>query len=147
MYCDSAIFVKLVTVEADSAFFESELRGHPLHSSELARAEVFAALASKERAGQLQPADRQRAWDRFQSWLEDGAIILESLDSRVLDRTTHTIARCHPRILLRTLDAIHVATCDLAHEFPLAATDRRLRAGAHDLSIPLFPDRLPNDLF
>lgn len=147
MYCDSAIFVKLVTVEPDSGYFERELRGNPLHSSELARAEVFAALASKERAGQLGSADRQRAWRQFQSWLDDGSVVLEPLDSRVLDRTTHTLHRCHPQIPLRTLDAIHVATCDLAHEFPLAATDRRLRAGAHQLGIPLFPARLPQDLF
>jgi predicted nucleic acid-binding protein len=147
MYCDSAIFVKLLTVEADSAYFERGLRGNPLRSSELARAEVFAALAGKERAGQLQPADRQRAWRQFQSWLEDSSVVLEPLDSRVMDRTIHTIDRCHPQIPLRTLDAIHVATCDQAHEFPLAATDRRLRAGAHQLGIPLFPARLPSDLF
>lgn len=147
MYCDSAIFVKLLTVEPDSLFFERELRGQPLHSSELARAEVFAALASKERSGQLQANDRQRAWQQFHDWLDDEIIRLTPLDSRVIDRTNHTLERCHPQISLRTLDAIHVATCDLAHEFPLAATDRRLRAGAHHLRIPLFPERLPNDLF
>ena len=147
MYCDSAIFVKLVCVEADSAFFEQALQGQPLRSSELARTEVFAALVAKERAGQLQLADRERAWRQFLNWLADELIILDPLESRILDRATHTISRCHPVIPVRTLDAIHVATCDLAHEFPLAATDRRLRATANQLGIPLFPARLPNDTF
>jgi len=59
----------------------------------------------------------------------------------------HTFQRCHPAVPVRTLDAIHVATCDLVNDFPLAATDTRLRAAAHCLGIPLFPDRLSNDSF
>jgi predicted nucleic acid-binding protein len=147
MYCDSAIFVKLLCREPDSDFFERELSGEPLRSCELARAEVFAALVAKERAGHIQAADRDRAWRLFVSWIEDETVVLDSLDARVFDRAIHTIHRCHPRVPVRTLDALHVAACDLASEFPLAATDVRLRAAAHQAGIPLFPARLPNDTF
>lgn len=147
MYCDSAIFVKLVCPEPDSAFFERELRGQALRSSDLSRAEVLTALLAKERAGQIGLADRERAWERFQSWVEDETVRLDPLDAEALDRTMHTLRRCHPAVPVRTLDAIHVASCDLGNDFPLAATDTRLRAAAHCLGIPLFPERLPNDLF
>ncbi len=147
MYCDSAIFVKLLCAEPDSAFFERELRGQPLSSSELARTEVFAALAAKQRAGQLQAADRERAWTRFEQWLEEGAIELRPLGSKVLHRAAHIIGLCHPAVAVRTLDALHVATSDLDHDFPLAATEGRLRAAAHRLGIPLFPTKLPQDTF
>jgi len=40
---------------------------------------------------------------------------------------------------LRTLDAIHTAACDLAQDFPLCTTDRRMRDAAGLLGIPLFP--------
>ena len=147
MYCDTAIFVKLVSVEPDSAFFERELRGSALRSSELARAEVFTALMAKERKGQLSQRDRERAWKLFSSWVEDETVVLDPLEPRVIERAMHTVSRCHPKVPVRTLDAIHVATCDLANEFPLAATDIRLRAAAHTLGIPVFPERLPNDTF
>lgn len=147
MYCDSAILVKLLCPEPDSVFFEQHLVGRPLASSELARTEVFSALATKLRSGQLKPADRARAWDCFVRWLDDGTVDLHPLGSKVLHRAVHVIGRCEPGVPLRTLDAIHVATCDLDHDYPLAATDRRLRAAARHLGIPLFPDTLPQDEF
>jgi predicted nucleic acid-binding protein len=51
----------------------------------------------------------------------------------------------HSKIPLRTLDAIHVAACDLSHDFPLASTDGRMRTAARALKIPVFPETLPNE--
>lgn len=147
MYCDAAIFVKLVCREPDSDFFVEGLRGKPLRTCELARAEVFSALLSKERAGQIGLADRDRAWQVFVRWIEEEIVLLDPLDGRLLDRAILTARRCHPRVPVRTLDALHVAACDLASEFPLAATDVQLRAAAHAVGLPLFPERLPNDTF
>ncbi len=147
MYCDPAILVKLLCPEPDSVFFEQHLVGRPLASSELARTEVFSALSTKLRSGQLKPADHARAWDCFLRWLDDATVDLLPLGTKVLHRAEHVISRCGPDVPVRTLDAIHVATCDLDHDFPLAATDGRLRAAAHRLGIPLFPDTLPQDDF
>ena len=50
MYLDSAIIVKLLVRETDSAWFDENLAGHPFETSELALAEValagLAALAA-----------------------------------------------------------------------------------------------------
>ena len=45
-----------------------------------------------------------------------------------------------PWRLLRTLDAIHTAACDLSQDFPLCTTDRRMRDAAKALHIPIFPE-------
>ena len=50
MYLDTGILVKLLTPEPETAWFERELRGHPLATSELALVEVKSALFGKERA-------------------------------------------------------------------------------------------------
>lgn len=147
MYCDTAILVKLLTPEPDSGEFEERLQDEPISSSELAFGEVSAALFAKERHGLILPRERTAAWLQFETWVADKTIRLEPLNANVLRRIPLALARCHPSVPLRTLDAIHVVTCDLAADFPLVATDRRLRAAAHHLQIPLFPAHLPNDLF
>lgn len=147
MYLDSCIIVKLLSEESDSSFFDQAVRGQPITSSELAVTEVFAALLAKERAQKLTERDRRVAWLQFEEWIEDEQIILHRLDLRTLNKARQELERCHPQIPLRTLDAIHVAACDLSHDFPLATTDSRMRQAAHQLKIPLFPETLPNDNF
>jgi predicted nucleic acid-binding protein len=44
-----------------------------------------------------------------------------------------------PPILLRTLDAVHVASARLAGETEVVATDKRLRDAAKLLGFALFP--------
>jgi predicted nucleic acid-binding protein len=147
MYCDSCIIVKLLTDEPDSEFFSHELSGKPLSSSELAATEVFAALLAKERAGKLQLKDRRLAWHQFQQWVENEQVVLHPLHARTLTKARHQLDVCHPEVALRTLDAIHLAACDLSQDFPLASTDGRMRSAAHRLRIPLFPTKLPGDNF
>ena len=147
MYLDSCIIVKLLSEESDSSFFDQALKGQPLSSSELAVTEVFAALLARERAGKLTERDRRVAWLQFEEWVQEEQIVLHRLDLRALNKARQELERCHPQIPLRTLDAIHIATCDLAHDFPLATTDGRMRQAAHRLKIPLLPATLPNDNF
>jgi predicted nucleic acid-binding protein len=64
------------------------------------------------------------------------------MENTVLKKANHIIELCHPEVPLRTLDAIHAATCDLAQDFPLCTTDRRMRDAAKKLGIPVFPEAL-----
>ncbi|MEW6305305.1 MAG: type II toxin-antitoxin system VapC family toxin [Verrucomicrobiota bacterium] len=139
MYCDSCILVKLLTDEPDSEFFNRELSGQPLSTSELALTEVFAALLAKERAGRIRPADRRRAWNQLQEWVENEQIVLHPLITRTMAKARQQLDFCHPDVPLRTLDAVHVAACDLSQDFPLATTDQRMRDAAERLRIPTFP--------
>lgn len=139
MYLDSAIIVKLLVLEPDSEWFAYNLSGHSFDTSELALTEVCAALLSKERADDITAEERVKATEKFYSMVENELIVLQPLNRKVLERARAIQLACHPRVPLRTLDALHVATCDLHHGKTLATTDRRMRAAGTQLGIALMP--------
>jgi predicted nucleic acid-binding protein len=140
MYLDSCILVKLLVVEPDSEFFIGALEGKPLVTSELAQTEVFSALLARERGGKISAADRRRAWREFEARVEAKEIRIEKMSSIVLHKAAHLLERCNPKVPLRTLDAIHLATADLCHDFPLVTTDARLRDAAKLMGFDVFPN-------
>ncbi|MGB7746389.1 MAG: type II toxin-antitoxin system VapC family toxin [Verrucomicrobiia bacterium] len=142
MYLDTAIIVKLLVREADSEWFGRQLSGHSFVSSELALTEVCAALLFKERGGDITPPERESAMSNFFSMVESELIVLFPLNRRVLERARAIQLACHPRVPLRTLDALHVATCDLHHSGTMSATDRRIRAACEQFAIALVPVKL-----
>jgi predicted nucleic acid-binding protein len=145
MYLDTAIIVKLLVREADSLWFDRTLSGRHFETSELALVEVRSALLAKERAGQIRQPERERAGKYFLKMIGDGLIKLHPLDRLVLDRASAIQLACHPKIPLRTLDALHVATCDLHRSDALATTDARMRAACGQFAITLVPAK-PEDV-
>lgn len=145
MYLDSAIIVKLLVHEPGSEWFARNLSGHSFDTSELALTEVCGALLFKEREAHITTVERVRATEKFFSMVEDELILLHPLNRKVIERARTIQLACHPRIPLRTLDALHVATCDLHHGGILATTDRRMRAACGQLGIVLLP-RNPEDV-
>ncbi len=143
MYLDTGILVKLLTPELETAFFERELQGHALVSSELALVEVKSALFAKERAGMITAAQRVKAEIKFAAMIAEEIFKLANLNNHTLRKATQIIQGCHPKVPLRALDALHVAACDLAQEFPLCTTDKRMHAAAQAMHIPVFPEKLP----
>jgi predicted nucleic acid-binding protein len=139
MYVDSAIIVKLLIREPDSDFFDSALSGQVLDSSELSLTEVCSALLAKERAGSITPRERRQAVEQFHALVHDEILRLYPLNGRVLSRAAAILEACHPRIALRTLDALHVATCDLHKCETLCATDGRMRSAGAQLAMKVFP--------
>ena len=139
MYLDSCIIVKLLVAEPDSELFIHALEGKPVVTSELALTEVFSALLSRERAGKISITDRRRAWHEFEARIDAGEFRIEALSSTVMRKANHLLEKCHPRVPLRSLDAIHLATADVCHDFPLTTTDARLRDAATLLGFKIFP--------
>jgi predicted nucleic acid-binding protein len=142
MYLDTAIIVKLLVRESDSDWFDAELVGQHFETSELALAEVRSALLAKERAGHLTSQERIRAGQKFLSMTEEDLLRLLPLNRLVIDRAVAIQLACHPRVPLRTLDALHVATCEFHRCGSLATTDGRMRQACEQLAIELFPLRL-----
>ncbi|MEO7319386.1 MAG: type II toxin-antitoxin system VapC family toxin [Chthoniobacteraceae bacterium] len=139
MYLDSAIIVKLLIDEPDTKLLVTALVGQPLSSSELSVTEVLSALLGKERNKLISFRQRKEAWQTFNERVQAREIVLHPLNGVVLRKANHVLERCHPVVPLRTLDAIHTATCDLIQDFPLCATDKRMRDAAGVLGIPVFP--------
>jgi predicted nucleic acid-binding protein len=144
MYLDTAIIIKLLVREAESAWFNRALSDVAFETSELAIAEVRSALLAKERAGHIHFSERVKAENKFLQMLESQTIKLHSLNRAVLERAGAIQIACHPHIPLRTLDALHVATCDLHRSGTLATTDGRMRAACQQFAIALIPENLEN---
>jgi predicted nucleic acid-binding protein len=137
MYLDTAVLVKLYVPEADSDYFGKVVDGQMLSSSWLAYAEVWSALLGKVRAGALLPEQRRRAWHAFEANVQDEEILLLALTPAVFRKANHILERCHPEVPLRSLDALHLASCDQLQDWPLCTTDKRMRAAAALMGFPL----------
>jgi predicted nucleic acid-binding protein len=145
MYLDTAIIIKLLVREPDSDWFNTALMGHPFESSELALTEVRSALLAKERAGHITSEERERAGNKFNEMTEQDLLRMLPLNRVVLERASAIQLACHPRVPLRTLDALHVATCEWHRCGWLATTDNHIRAACQQLAISLLPEQ-PQDL-
>ena len=137
MYLDTSVVVKLYTPERDSGECERITKGHRIVSSELLYTELWSALLAKERAGSLRPEARQRVWEIFEMHLLDDVVELIELNGHVVREAAEMIARVHPRVPLRTLDAIHLATFAGLDVGPLFTCDRRMIEAARLLEMPL----------
>ena len=137
MYLDSCILVKLFVPEADSDYFGKLANGENLSSSILAYTEVWAALLAKERHGGVKLEQRQRAWNTFQYNVDEELILLVPFSPAIFKKANHLLETCHPRIPLRSLDALHLASCDQLQDWPLCTTDKRMRDAATLLLFPL----------
>jgi len=137
MYLDSCILVKLFVREFDSDFFGKLTDGQNLSTSILAVTEVWAALLAKERNLAITSKDRQLAWKRFQKNVDEEFILIVPSSSAIFKKANHILESCHPKIPLRTLDALHLASCDYLQDWPLCTTDRRMRDAANLLHFPL----------
>jgi predicted nucleic acid-binding protein len=141
MYLDSCIIVKLLVREPDSRWFDRNLKGQTFESSELALAEVRSALLAKERAGHISSRERIAAGEKFLDMVEADMIRLLPLNRRALERAGAMQLACQPRIGLRTLDALHVAACDLHKCDGMATMDGRMRGACEQFALALFPAR------
>jgi predicted nucleic acid-binding protein len=137
MYLDTSVFVKLYTREPDSAECERVVARHKIVSSELLYAELWSALLAKERAGVLTPEARQRTWELFEVHLLEDVVELIELNGHVVREAAEMIARVHPQVPLRTLDAIHLATFAGLDVGPIFTADRRMIDAARLLALPL----------
>ncbi len=139
MYLDSAVLVKLFVREPDSEFFGNMTNGEAISSSVLAHTEVWSAFLAKERAAAITPEQRRRAWAAFQKNVDEELIELLAFSPAIFKRANRILEQCHPQVPLRSLDALHLASCDQHQDWPLCTTDKRMRAAATALHFPLTP--------
>ncbi|MEY4488604.1 MAG: hypothetical protein RIQ79_1112 [Verrucomicrobiota bacterium] len=137
MYIDTCVAVKLYTREPDSEECQRIAAGHRLVSSELLYTELWSALLAKERNKVLTPELRQRVWQLFEEHLLEDVIELVALDGHVVREAAEIMAKVHPHVPLRTLDAIHLATYAGIEAGSLFTKDKRMIDAARRLEFPL----------
>lgn len=140
MYLDSAVLIKLVVREPDSLFYAEQVDGQSdVWTSQLALTECWSALFRKQREGAIGARTRRTAWKKLETYVTDGELDLVAVDRSILLRANHIIERCFPKVPVRSLDAIHLASCEAMDAFPLLTNDGRMRAAGLHLRFPVGP--------
>lgn len=139
MYLDTSVIVTLFIRELDSEFYGKLTDGEQVSSSVLAYSEFWSALLAKERLKAITQSQRNRAWAAFERQVMEQGIELHPLGLPVFKRANRILEACHPHVPLRSLDALHLAACDQAQDWPLVTGDRRMREAAVVLDFPLAP--------
>jgi predicted nucleic acid-binding protein len=137
MYLDSSVLVKLYVTEPDSGFFVELVEGQIVATSYLAYTELWSALIGKERNGSLSTRQRQLAWSEFHANIDEEVIALIPMSAAIFKRANRILEEVHPQVPLRSLDALHLASCDQSQSWPLCTNDKRMRLAAERLKYPL----------
>jgi predicted nucleic acid-binding protein len=139
MYLDTSVLVKLFIRDPESEFYGRLTDGQIVCSSVLAYTEVWSALLFRERAGGLTPGLRQRAWAAFDRNVMEEVVELLPMGPAIFKRANRILEACHPKVALRSLDALHLASADQSQDWPLATHDKRMRDAAVMLGFPVTP--------
>lgn len=137
LYLDPSLVVSLVTAEAHTAEAQDWLEGQD--SSELAISdwvvtEVVSALSIKQRTGQIDDITCARASRAFDDLARDAFSVLP------VPRTAFVAAAAmagRPELVLRSGDALHLATAD-HHGARLCTRDARQADAGNRLGLNVF---------
>jgi uncharacterized protein len=114
-YFDNSALIKLYhqesgTEQAEEIFRQAE---STLVISELAIVELYSTLARKVRIGEITPEAQNVTRSNFEDDCTQRFIVMP-LDSAVIQKSKELLQRYGNTKALRTLDALHLATCLMA---------------------------------
>lgn len=139
VYLDTAILVKLLVREPDSAYYATLVDRRIVWSSTVLVTECYSALLRKEREGSITAGHRRAAWRQVEADVAAARIALVPVERELLERANAILESTHPSVALRSLDAIHVASAEACRSWPLCSNDARVRAAASSLGMQLTP--------
>jgi len=141
MYLDTSVAVAIYTREANSDELEAVLmREQSFVSSELLLGEMKRALLAKEKSRAITHNLFETIWLKFAEHLKDGTVQLIPLNGIVLREATEVMQHVFPHVLLRTLDALHLASYLSVDAGTLFTRDKRMLEAARILKITLADD-------
>ena len=146
-YWDTSVLLKLFVEENDSAFFTGliEEAGAVIHTSELSRLELLRAFWGKRMEGAIRRGAEERLMHRFESEVEKKRIILVPIGAEIRRQFEVVLKVCYTRqrpIVVRTLDALHLASALALKATQIVCNDMRMRAAADALQMDVYPPRL-----
>lgn len=139
MFLDTSALVPLYVPEADSVRAEAIVAGSGdgLVASELALAELTSALLVKEKNQFITSNDRELILRTFEDHVAQGFLMLVPVNGGLVREAVEVMRQIQPEVLLRTLDAIHLATYMSVDAGLLFTRDRRMIAAAQKLGLTL----------
>ena len=142
-YWDSSALAKLYLSEPDSAVFQSLAeRPVPLRTSPLGQFETILTIRRQESDGRLDTQTADFLADELLVDLASDVIEIVASDFDIHAEFQHVLQTClrrSPPILLRTLDALHLAAALHVSETELVSNDVRQRAAAVALEMTVLP--------
>jgi predicted nucleic acid-binding protein len=143
-YWDTSALLKLYLPEDDSGYFLDSVvaSDQPLVSSAIAAVEMLCALYRKESVGELKRGGALAAHQRFLGDSREGRIVLVPYGEQVFTAAEEIVRLAFRRarpVMVRSLDAIHVASALTARARVMVATDTRLRQVAAMAKLKLVP--------
>jgi predicted nucleic acid-binding protein len=144
IYWDTSALLKLYIPENDSAYFIGLIAKtvEPVWTSAIAAVEFHAAMVRKERAGDVRRADGTRALNRFQKDCAAGRITRIPCGDETTLKAQELVglARVNRRVvMIRSLDAIHVASALSVLADGIVTTDIRMREVAAMAGLKIIP--------
>ena len=146
-YWDTSVLLKLFVEEHNSAFFTAliEQAGAVIHTSELSRFELLRAFWGKRMEGAIRRGAEEKLMHRFESEVEKKRIILIPIGAEIRRQFEVVLKVCYIRqrpIVVRTLDALHLASALTLKATQIVCNDTRMRAAADALQMDVYPPRL-----
>jgi predicted nucleic acid-binding protein len=143
-YWDTSALLKLYVPEDDSGYFLNSVvtSDQPLVSSAIAAVEMLCAVYRKECIGDLKRGGALATYQRFLGDSREGRIVLVPYGEQVFTAAEEIVRLAFRRarpIMVRSLDAIHVASALTARARVMVATDTRLRQVAAMAKLKLAP--------
>lgn len=146
MYWDTSALLKAYIPEIDSEYFTGLIAtgNQFVCSSIITTVEFRSALNRKAQAGELRSADAKKAMERFMRDCTEGRITQIPCDAALTVSAGEVVdlAATRPKsrsIMIRSVDAIHIASALSVRAASLVTTDQRMREVAATLSLKLLP--------
>ena len=143
-YWDTSALFKVYAPEDDSGQFLDLVvsSGQPIVSSAIVMTEMLCALYRKECAGDLKRGGALATYQEFVGDCRAGRIVLVPCGEQVFTAAEEIVRLAFRRaqpVMVRSLDAIHVASAVTARARVMVATDARLRQVAAMAKLKLAP--------
>lgn len=143
-YWDTSALFKVYATEDDSGYYWDLVvsSGQPIVSSAITTVEMLCALYRKECAGDLKSGGALATYQEFLSDCREGRIVLVPYGEQVFTAAEEIVRLAFRRarpVMVRSLDAIHVASAVTARARVMVATDSRLRQVAAMAKLKLAP--------
>ena len=138
IYVDSGILLKLYLTEPDSELWRDRLDGRAdVVSSTLSLLEFKSGLRQKMQNGLIRRKAVSRNWRDFRQSVHTGILRLVPLGTDVIEEATQLLDQLPAKILLRSLDACHLASARFYECDEVATSDERMSSAATELGIAL----------
>lgn len=143
-YWDTSALVKLYVQESDSPDIENLALLAPTEviTSRIALYEARSTFRRKEAEAGLILGTADKLYSALSDDVLAGDLQLVELGPDVEREYGVVLSRCYqhePPILIRTLDAVHLASAIVSNMTEVVVTDNRMRAAAALLGFKLFP--------